>query len=172
MARYRRDWWYPRAPAAGKIVELLEAAGAPNPKAPQLTRRNHAKTPPDSRPRARHPARGHRELPRRGRSEPPPPALDGRNPAALGPQVAVMRTGCGRCCPSAPTRTATDDAGNTPLHRAAVWGITARGRWLVVLLLAAGADAGRKNKRGVLPFPPRETGLVPKPAETLIYRGC
>ena len=67
---------------------------------------------------------------------------------------------------------APDDAGNTPLHRAAEWGSTARGRWLVVLLLAAGADAARKNKRGVLPFPPRKTGPEPKPAETLVFRRC
>ena len=45
---------------------------------------------------------------------------------------------------------ATDDGGNTPLHRAADWGNSARGRVLLVMLLAAGADPGRKNKRGVL----------------------
>ena len=46
---------------------------------------------------------------------------------------------------------APDDAGNTPLHRAAEWGITARGRWLVVMLLAAGADPSRKNNAATTP---------------------
>ena len=48
---------------------------------------------------------------------------------------------------------ATDDGGNTPLHRAADRGITLRDwRRLVVVLLAAGADPNRENKTTLPPL--------------------